>query len=138
MNDNELRKVGLKVTTPRLKILTLLERAKPHHLSAESIHQQLKDQHDDVGLATVYRVLIQFETAGLIRRHNFEGGFSVFEIEQGHHHDHIVCERCGLVKEFLDEAIEAHQSEIAEKLGFKITEHQHTIYGICQHCQKKA
>lgn len=138
MNDNELRKVGLKVTAPRLKILALLENAKPHHLSAESIHQQLKDQNDDVGLATVYRVLVQFETAGLIRRHNFEGGFSVFEIEQGHHHDHIVCERCGAVKEFYDDAIEKLQSSIAEKLGFKITEHQHTIYGVCQLCQKKA
>jgi Fur family ferric uptake transcriptional regulator len=100
MSNNELKKAGLKVTTPRLKILALMENAKPHHMNAESIHQQLKDQGDDVGLATVYRVLIQFETAGLIRRHNFEGGFSVFEIEQGHHHDHMVCERCGSVKEF--------------------------------------
>lgn len=135
MNDKELRKAGLKVTTPRLKILALLENAKPHHLSAESIHQQLKDQGDDVGLATVYRVLIQFETAGLIRRHNFEGGFSVFEIEQGHHHDHMVCERCGTVKEFVDEAIEARQLEIAANAGFQITEHQHTIYGICAKCR---
>jgi Fur family transcriptional regulator, ferric uptake regulator len=136
MNDNELRKAGLKVTTPRLKILALLENAKPHHLSAESIHQQLKDQGDDVGLATVYRVLIQFETAGLIRRHNFEGGFSVFEIEQGHHHDHMVCERCGTVKEFFDDSIEKRQSEIAKEAGFQITEHHHTIYGICNKCQK--
>lgn len=138
MNDNELRKVGLKVTTPRLRILTLLENVKPHHLSAESIHQQLRSQGDDVGLATIYRVLTQFETAGLIRRHNFEGGFSVFEIEQGHHHDHMVCEQCGIVKEFCDDAIEKRQSEIAEISGFKVTEHHHTIYGICQSCQKKA
>lgn len=137
MNDNELRKAGLKVTTPRLKILALLEHAKPHHLSAESIYQQLKDQGDDVGLATVYRVLIQFETAGLIRRHNFEGGFSVFEIELGSHHDHMVCERCGAVKEFFDEAIEKRQHEIAQASGFVITEHHHTIYGVCQLCQKK-
>lgn len=137
-NNNELKKAGLKITTPRLKILALLENAKPHHLSAESIHQQLKDQGDDVGLATVYRVLIQFESAGLIRRHNFEGGYSVFEIEQGHHHDHMVCERCGSVKEFFDDAIEKRQAEIAENTGFKITEHHHTIYGICQLCQKKA
>lgn len=133
-NDTELRKAGLKVTTPRLKILELLENAKPHHISAESIHQQLKDQGNDVGLATVYRVLIQFETAGFIRRHNFEGGFSVFEIEQGHHHDHMVCERCGTVKEFFDEAIEKQQTEIAEQSGFTITEHHHTIYGICKNC----
>lgn len=137
MNDIELRKVGLKVTTPRIKILALMENAKPHHMSAESIHQQLKEQGDDVGLATVYRVLIQFETAGLIRRHNFEGGFSVFEIEQGHHHDHIVCERCGAVKEFFDDLIEKRQSEVANELGFKIIEHHHTIYGICQNCQNR-
>ena len=136
MNDNELRKVGLKVTTPRLKILALLENAKPHHLSAESIHQQLKDQGDDVGLATVYRVLIQFESAGLIRRHNFEGGFSVFEIEQGRHHDHMVCGRCGTVKEFFDDIIEKRQAEIANAFGFQITEHHHTIYGVCNKCQK--
>jgi Fur family ferric uptake transcriptional regulator len=134
MSDNELRKVGLKVTTPRLKILALMENAKPHHMNAESIYQQLKEQGDDVGLATVYRVLIQFETAGLIRRHNFEGGFSVFEIEQGHHHDHIVCERCGFVKEFFDSAIEKRQMEIAKESEFQITDHHHTIYGICQNC----
>lgn len=138
MNDNELRKAGLKVTTPRLKILALMENAKPHHLNAESIYQQLKEQGDDVGLATVYRVLIQFEAAGLIRRHNFEGGFSVFEIEQGHHHDHMVCERCGSVREFFDEHIEKRQAEIAKANQFQITEHHHTIYGICHHCHTKA
>src|SRR3989338_6039850 len=106
MDNNELKRAGLKITTPRIKILTFLENAQPHHLSAESIYQQLKDQGDDVGLATVYRVLTQFESAGLIRRHNFEGGFSVFEIEHGTHHDHLVCERCGAVKEFVDERIE--------------------------------
>lgn len=135
MNKNELRKAGLKVTTPRIKILQLLEKAKPHHMNAESIHQQLKDHGDDVGLATVYRVLTQFETAGLIRRHNFEGGFSVFEIEQGLHHDHIVCERCGMVKEFCDPVIEERQALLAEKSGFAITEHHHTIYGVCEKCR---
>ena len=134
MNNNELRKVGLKVTTPRLKILALMENAKPHHMSAESIYQKLKDQGDDVGLATVYRVLTQFETAGLIHRHNFEEGSSVFEISSNHHHDHIVCERCGTVKEFFDDVIEKRQAAIANKSGFKITEHHHTIYGICQSC----
>lgn len=136
-NDTELRKAGLKVTIPRVKILELLEHAKPHHLSAEAIYQQLKDQDSDVGLATVYRVLIQFETAGLVRRHNFEGGFSVFEIENGKHHDHLVCERCGTVKEFFDDMIEKRQQEIAATTGFTITEHQHTIYGICQLCHTK-
>lgn len=135
MNNNDLKKAGLKITTPRLKILELLEHAKPHHMSAESIYQQLKDQGNDVGLATVYRVLVQFEAAGLIRRHNFEGGFSVFEIEHGTHHDHIVCERCGAVKEFVDEIIEKRQFDIARKNDFKITDHHHTIYGICAVCQ---
>lgn len=137
MKNDELKKAGLKITAPRLKILEIFEHAKPHHLSAESIHQQLKDQGSDVGLATVYRVLIQFESAGLIRRHNFEGGFSVFEIEQGHHHDHMVCERCGSVKEFYDEAIEKRQLEIAKESGFTITEHHHTVYGICKNCASK-
>lgn len=133
-NNEDLKKAGLKITTPRLKILELLEKAKPHHLSAEAIYQQLKDDRS-VGLATVYRVLTQFEAAGLVRRHNFEGGFSVFEIEQGTHHDHLVCERCGMVKEFFDDLIEKRQHEIAEKNGFQITEHHHTIYGICQNCK---
>ncbi|OGT44534.1 MAG: transcriptional repressor [Gammaproteobacteria bacterium RIFCSPHIGHO2_12_FULL_38_11] len=134
MDNKELKRAGLKITAPRLKILELLENAKPHHVSAESIYQQLKEQNNDVSLATVYRVLTQFETAGLIRRHNFEGGFSVFEIEQGHHHDHMVCERCGAVKEFFDELIEKRQADIARESGFQITEHHHTIYGICRNC----
>lgn len=136
-NDQELRRAGLKVTTPRLKILELLEHANPHHLSAEAIHQQLKEHGDDVGLATVYRVLTQFESAGLIRRHYFEGGFSVFELEQGLHHDHLVCTRCGLVKEFMDKAIEKAQDEIALRAGFTVTDHHHTIYGVCQNCIAK-
>lgn len=134
INNEELKKAGLKITTPRLKILELLEKAQPHHLSAEEIHQHLKEDRS-VGLATVYRVLAQFETAGLVKRHNFEGGFSVFELEQGDHHDHLVCERCGSVKEFFDETIEQRQRDIAQKNGFQITEHQHTIYGVCSHCQ---
>lgn len=135
MNDQELRKAGLKVTAPRLKILQLLEQAKSEHLSAEAIYQQLKDQGDDVGLATVYRVLTQFESAGLVRRHHFEGGYSVFEMEAGDHHDHIVCVKCGLVKEFFDAEIEKRQDEIALRMGFKVTDHNHTIYGVCTPCQ---
>lgn len=137
MSNNDLKKAGLKITLPRLKILTLLEKATPHHLSAEAIYQQLKDQGDDVGLATVYRVLAQFESAGLVRRHNFEGGFSVFEVEQEEHHDHLVCERCGKVQEFYDELIEQKQTEIAKKHGFLLTEHNHTIYGVCKACQMR-
>lgn len=135
MSDQELRKVGLKVTAPRLKILQLLEQAKPAHLSAEAIYQQLKDQGDDVGLATVYRVLTQFEAAALIRRHHFEGGYSVFEMADGDHHDHIVCVKCGVVKEFCDDEIEKRQALVAERIGFAITDHEHTIYGVCAQCQ---
>lgn len=135
MNDSELRKAGLKVTAPRIKILQLLEAAKSQHLSAEAIYQQLKDQGDDVGLATVYRVVTQFETAGLIKKHHFEGGYSVFEMADGEHHDHLVCVKCGLVKEFYDEEIEKRQEQIAQKAGFLSTDHEHTIYGICGQCQ---
>ena len=134
MKDQELRKVGLKVTTPRLKVLELLDGSSVH-LSAEAIYQQLKDQGDDVGLATVYRVLTQFEAAGLVRRHHFEGGYSVFEMEADDHHDHLVCVKCGTVKEFFDHEIEKRQEKIAEDFGFKPTDHEHTIYGVCGRCQ---
>jgi Fur family transcriptional regulator, ferric uptake regulator len=136
MQDQELRNVGLKVTVPRMKILKILEDANQHHMSAEDVFKRLMEQGEDVGLATVYRVLIQFETAGLIKRHNFESGHSVYEINQGEHHDHLVCQKCGAVAEFYDETIEKQQSSVAEKLGFEITDHNHTIYGICQSCQK--
>jgi len=135
MKDQELRKVGLKVTTPRLKVLELLENSSAH-LSAEAIYQQLKDQNDDVGLATVYRVLTQFESAGLVRRHHFEGGYSVFEMEADDHHDHLVCVKCGTVKEFFDPEIEKRQERIAHEFGFKATDHDHTIYGVCGQCQE--
>lgn len=134
MNDQTLKRVGLKVTTPRLKILHVLEHAKPSHLSAEAVYQQLKDQGEEVGLATVYRVLTQFESAGLIHRHHFEGDYSVFELADGEHHDHLVCIKCGKVCEFCDEQIELRQELIAKENGFLITDHQHTIYGKCSDC----
>lgn len=134
MNNQDLRKAGLKVTLPRLKILEILERADPHHLSAEDVYKSLLESGDDVGLATVYRVLTQFEAAGLIKRHNFEGGFAVFELEQGEHHDHLVCLKCGLVDEFHDEVIENRLDAIAIEAGFKPTDHSLTIYGICEKC----
>lgn len=137
MNDHELRKVGLKVTLPRVKILKILESADPHHMSAEDVYKKLVDVGEDVGLATVYRVLTQFETAGLIKRHNFEGGHSVFELDQGEHHDHLVCINCGKVEEFIDETIEDRQSVIARQAGFRMTDHNLTIYGMCNHCNKK-
>lgn len=134
MENQELRKVGLKVTIPRVKILQVLEKADPHHMSAEDVYKSLLESEDEVALATVYRVLTQFEEAGLIKRHNFEGGHSVFELEQGEHHDHLVCVKCNRVEEFVDEAIEQRQQQIAEKAGFKITDHSLTIYGICSRC----
>jgi len=138
MDNKELRKAGLKVTLPRLKILEILENAKIRHLSAEEVYKSLIAAGDDVGLATVYRVLTQFETAGLVTRHNFEGGHSVFELNQGEHHDHLVCVKCGRVLEFIDEVIEARQMEIARSRGFQITDHSLNIYGICEKCQAEA
>lgn len=134
MDNQELRKAGLKVTMPRLKILQILENADPHHMSAEDVYKALLDMGDDVGLATVYRVLTQFETAGLVTRHNFEGGYSVFELHQGDHHDHMVCAKCGRVEEFVDPFIEKQQLLIAKRAGFKITDHNFTIYGTCKNC----
>jgi len=135
MDNNELRKAGLKVTLPRLKILQILENASIRHLSAEEVYKTLLAAGDDVGLATVYRVLTQFETAGLVTRHNFEGGHSVFELNHGEHHDHLVCVKCGTVQEFVDTIIEARQAEIAQKKNFQITDHSLNIYGICAKCQ---
>jgi len=134
MNSGQLKNAGLKVTVPRMKILQILENADQHHMSAEDVYKALLCSGDDVGLATVYRVLTQFESAGLLRRHNFEGGHSIFEIEQGEHHDHLVCVDCGRVEEFVDEVIERTQESIAKKAGFEITDHRLTLYGRCQSC----
>jgi len=135
-NNDELKKAGLKVTLPRLKILQILDKTKDHHLSAEDIYRMLLDSGEDIGLATVYRVLTQFEEAGLVVRHNFESGQSVFELDHGSHHDHLVCVKCGRVEEFVDEVIEKRQEEIAKEKGYSITDHSLNIYGICEKCQK--
>lgn len=134
MDNQDLRKAGLKVTVPRLKILEILANAPRHHLSAEDVFRILLESGEEVGLATVYRVLTQFEAASLVTRHNFEGGHSIFELNQGTHHDHLVCIKCGRVEEFIDEVIEEHQKVIAKKAGFKITDHSLTIYGTCSAC----
>jgi Fur family ferric uptake transcriptional regulator len=131
MESSDLRNVGLKVTLPRLKILEMLEKNEARHLSAEEIYRKLMDLDQDIGLATVYRVLTQFETAGLVRRHHFEGGHAVFELERGHHHDHMVCLKCGHVDEFEDEIIEKRQREKAKELGYKLSEHSLIMYGEC-------
>jgi Fur family transcriptional regulator, ferric uptake regulator len=133
--NHELRKAGLKVTLPRVKILQLLENSETRHLSAEDVYKALIEADEDVGLATVYRVLTQFESAGLVMRHHFEGGHSVFELSTMEHHDHLVCSKCGLVEEFFDEVIETQQEKIAAKFGFEITDHSLYLYGICKACQ---
>lgn len=132
MESSDLRSAGLKVTLPRLKILEMLETSSARHLSAEDIYRRLMDGGEDIGLATVYRVLTQFETAGLVTRHHFEGGHAVFELERGQHHDHLVCMNCGRVEEFEDDTIEKRQRDRAKELGFRMTEHSLIIYGECQ------
>lgn len=131
----KLKQAGLKVTLPRLKILEILSQGEGQHASAEDIYKLLLTHDEDIGVATIYRVLTQCEQAGLVTRHQFEGGKAVFEIAEGDHHDHIICVRCGLVQEFNDEMIENRQREIAEKAGFKLAEHTMTLYGLCKECQ---
>lgn len=134
--NQELRKAGLKVTLPRVKIMQILESAESRHMSAEDVYKALRDADEDVGLATVYRVLTQFESAGLVTRHHFEGGHSIFEMTPDDHHDHIVCTKCGHVEEFFDEVIEKQQKEAADKHGFTISDHSLYIYGLCSDCQE--
>ncbi|HEU0188251.1 MAG TPA: ferric iron uptake transcriptional regulator [Gallionellaceae bacterium] len=130
-HPKDLQSAGLKATLPRLKILSLFETNKERHLSAEDIYNILHGSGDDVSLATVYRVLTQFEHAGLLMRHHFESGKSVFELNHGEHHDHIVCLQCDHVEEFYDSAIEARQKKIAADHGFAIHEHSLYIYADC-------
>jgi len=131
VETSDLRKAGLKVTLPRMKILEILETNETRHMSAEDVYKVLLDAQEDIGLATVYRVLTQFEAAGLVTRHHFEGGHSVFELNEGHHHDHIVCVQCGSVVEFLDQTIERCQEQVANREGFRIRDHSLIIYGDC-------
>lgn len=133
-DQKDLKSAGLKATLPRLKILELFEKSEDRHLSAEDVYKILLNSGDDVGLATVYRVLTQFEDAGLLVRHHFESGKAVFELNEGEHHDHIVCVKCGKVEEFFDEEIERRQKEAAESRGFTMQEHSLMIYGICKEC----
>ncbi|WP_373691046.1 ferric iron uptake transcriptional regulator [Endozoicomonas sp. ONNA2] len=128
LENQELRKAGLKVTLPRVKILQILECSEEKHMSAEDVYKALLEAEDDVGLATVYRVLTQFESAGLVIRHNFDGGHSVFELARGEHHDHMICMESGDVIEFVDDEIEKRQNAIAEKHGFEIVDHNLVIY----------
>ena len=128
MEEKDLRKAGLKITSPRLKVLDILEKSSRRHMSAETIYRALIESGEELGLATVYRVLTQFERAGLVTRHNFEGGTAVFELADRTHHDHMVCLDTGKVIEFCDERIEQLQREIASKHGYDIEEHSLVLY----------
>lgn len=128
MESQDLRKAGLKVTHPRMRILEILENASPRHMTAEDVYRQLLQLDEDIGLATVYRVLTQFEAAGLVMKHNFEGGQAVFELDRGKHHDHMVDLDTGKVTEFVSDEIERLQHEIADKHGFDIVDHSLVLY----------
>jgi Fur family ferric uptake transcriptional regulator len=132
LEGKDLRKAGLKVTLPRLKILEILEGGGARHKSAEDIYKALLGSNEDIGLATVYRVLTQFEAAGLVTRHHFENGMAVFELNEGAHHDHIVCLDCGRVEEFVDNGIEERQQSIAREHGYEIEDHALVLYGHCR------
>ena len=131
VEQNDLRRAGLKATVPRMRILDILAGSTNRHLNAEDIYRRLLEQHEDIGLATVYRVLTQFESAGLVTRHHFEDGMAVFELNQGEHHDHIVCLDCGRVEEFMEASIEERQRSVAERLGFELKDHSLTMFGHC-------
>ena len=137
MQSHDLKKLGLKATLPRLKILEILENTDMRHMSAEEVYKTLLDSGEEIGLATVYRVLTQFESAGLVSRHHFEGGHSVFELDDGKHHDHLMCVKCGKIEEFIDETIEDRQKAIADKFDYEMTDHCLYIYGICPECKAK-
>jgi Fur family ferric uptake transcriptional regulator len=130
-NPTDLKNIGLKATLPRLKILEIFQRSAVRHLTAEDVYRNLLSEELDIGLATVYRVLTQFEQAGLLSRSNFESGKAVFELNEGSHHDHLVCIDCGRVEEFFDPEIEKRQQKIAEERGFKLQEHALALYGVC-------
>jgi Fur family transcriptional regulator, ferric uptake regulator len=130
-NSQDLKNAGLKATLPRLKIINLFETSKLRHMTAEDVYRQLLIEGLDIGLATVYRVLTQFEQAGLLVRHHFESGKAVFELNEGRHHDHLVCMQCGRVEEFYDAEIEKRQAKIASQRGFQIAEHALYLYADC-------
>lgn len=130
-DPQNLKSVGLKVTGPRLKILELFQKASVRHMTAEDVYRQLMAEEMDIGLATVYRVLTQFEQAGILERHHFETGKAVFEMNAGKHHDHLVCLECGRVEEFFDPEIERLQNQVAEQRGFKVREHALYLYADC-------
>ena len=130
-NTKNLKHAGLKTTQPRLKVLDVLETSQNHHMTAEDVYKRLLETEQEIGLATVYRILTQFETAGLVIRHNFEGGRALYELDNGAHHDHMVCVECGKVFEFVDRTIEQQQRNVAAKAGFTMEDHSLSLYGVC-------
>ena len=140
MDNQDLKKAGLKVTLPRVKVLEILQQnqgGEDHqHLTAEDVYRQLIDSGSEIGLATVYRVLSQFEEAGLVHRHHFEGGQAMFELERGQHHDHIVCVQCGKIEEFVDDVIEDRQQRVAAQRDFDLRDHSLVLYANCLRCDK--
>ncbi len=130
-SPNELKSIGLKATVPRLKILEIFQERRQRHMSAEDVYRELLHENQDIGLATVYRVLTQFEQAGLLKRSNFESGRAVFELNEGTHHDHLVCLQCGRVEEFYDPEIEKRQQKVAKDRGFALQDHALALYGTC-------
>ena len=135
--SQDLKQAGLKTTLPRLRILSVLEEEGKRHFTAEEVYKALLDAGEEIAFATVYRVLTQFENAGLVLRHNFEGGRSVFELDDGQHHDHMVCAKCNTVTEFYDAEIEERQKLAAEKYDFEMQDHSLYLYGLCSECRKK-
>jgi len=133
--NEELKRAGLKITLPRVKILTILQDPNNQHISAEDVYKILLDLNEEIGLATVYRVLNQFDDAGIVTRHHFEGGKSVFELSHKKHHDHLVCLKCGKVVEFEDDVIEQRQEDIAKKNKITLTNHSLYLYGHCEDSQ---
>lgn len=139
-NAQNLKDLGLKATGPRLKILEIFQdrvkKGEDRHLSAEEVYKELVSAGEDVGLATVYRVLAQFASAGILIRRNFEHGTAVFELDDGHHHDHLICVMCGKVVEFIDEEVEKRQAEVAKQHGYELVDHSMALYGVCPDCRK--
>ena len=135
-NIDELKSTGLKATLPRLKILEIFQKGAQRHMTAEDVFRVLLEERSDIGLATVYRVLMQFEQAGLLVRSNFDGGKAIYELDEGQHHDHFVCTACGKVEEFFDPEIEKRQQIIAKAKGWVVRDHTMALYGHCAECAK--
>ena len=136
-NIEELKSTGLKATLPRLKIMEIFQQGKQRHMTAEDVFRVLLEERSDIGLATVYRVLTQFEQAGILMRSNFDGGKAVYELNEGQHHDHFVCTGCGKVEEFFDAEIEKRQQRIAKERGWQVHDHAMALYGLCAECSRK-